>query len=370
MKKENIKIGIAGCGWIAEKAHIPAFVNLDGVKISSVFDVVIDYAEALASKYNIDGIYDNYEEFLKSGINAVVIATPNYTHAHYSTMALERGIHVLCEKPAALFTEEMLYALKVAERSGSLFMPGFVNRFRYDIRKIRDLVSNNEIGDILEIKSGWLRKAGIPRPGTWFTNRKYSGGGVLSDLGPHVIDICMMFFPNDLPSEVSLFTEYNTDVKESGAKWFDLGGEYSLPIDVEDTAIGSIKYKDGVSVNFELSWSVPIQGDCTYFTLIGTKGSIELKTLFGFSDDRLWKEDSMIINNNSLRSYKINLNSEFNHTRLAFLSMASYFISVIRGETRYTLNGQDALRNVKIIESLYMNENRTDINKKLRWSCF
>lgn len=362
MSEKNIRIGIAGCGWIADKAHVPAFINIEGTKVCSVFDIDGERAANLASKYNIHGVYDDYEEFLRSNIDAVIVATPNHTHADYSIKALERGIHVLCEKPAALSAEEIRDAARAARRGKSLYMPGFVNRFRYDIRKLRDMVREKRVGDITGISCGWLRRAGMPRPGTWFTNRKYSGGGVLTDLGSHVLDICLMLLGNAQPYDVSLSAGYSGEAAKAGAEWFESGMERELPVDVEDTATGSIKFEGGVSIDFKLSWSAPVKGDFTYFNIKGERGSIGLKTLFGFSNDRLWKSDSLTISEKGSAPYEINLGWEFNNTGLAFYNMANSFVNAIRGIGQGLPSFDDAIRCVELIQSLYRSENREGLS--------
>lgn len=359
MSNQTVRIGIAGCGWIAEKAHIPAFRCLEGVKICSLFDVDGYKAENISTKYHIRRIYDHYDEFLNSGIDAVVIATPNDTHVEYSIRALERGIHVLCEKPAAITTAEILSVVKAAENNHGIYVPGFVNRFRYDIGKMREMVSQNEIGDIISVKAGWLRKSGMPRPGTWFTNKLHSGGGVLIDLGSHVIDICSMFFENTSPTGVSLSTRTECKkVLKAGAEWFSTGAKNLMPIDVEDTAIGTIKLSADKSIEFELSWSAPVKADCTYFTITGTQGEIKLKTLFGFSNDRLWDKDSLRIRDRNSEDFEIPVNREINSTSLAFYDMARFFVNVIRGKAQHAVTEQDALKNVDIIEALYKSEDK------------
>lgn len=357
MKRKIVKIGFAGCGWIVDKAHIPAYINLEDVQIFSVFDVCKSRVIDLAGRYNIPGVYDDYDEFLKSGIDAVIIATPNFTHADYSIRALEHGVHVLCEKPVAINTEEIKNVINVANKQNRLFIPGFVNRFREDICIIRKLVSNDRIGEITDVKAGWLRRAGIPRPRTWFTNKELSGGGVLIDLGSHIIDICLMFLGKAVPREMSLLTnEASKTAQEAGASWFKSDMEGSLPVDVEDMATGRISFEEGATMGFEVGWSAPVERDCTYFILTGTKGQIKLKTLFGFSDDRLWKEDSLSVESTNSEPEDICINMDTNNSRKAFFSLAEYFVNCIRGEKANVLGSDDALRNVETIERLYKSQ--------------
>lgn len=369
MENKNMKLGIAGCGWIAEKAHIPAFQQIDGLVIYSVFDLVEDKAVSLSSKYNIPKTYNNYDEFLASGIDAVIIATPNFTHAEYSVKALGKGIHVLCEKPVAISVEEIQKVKSEAKKSGCYYMPGFVNRFRYDISKIRECILNKEIGEIVSVNCGWLRRSGIPRPGTWFTNKKNSGGGVLIDLGSHMIDISTMFLGNASLTEVALQTHYSKqEAMKASAGWFTSNVKADFCIDVEDTAICDFTYENGISAKIMLSWSAPIQGDCTYFKLNGTEGSMELHTLFGFSNDRLFQKDKLMIKRKNGVDYTLDLDRDRNNTELAFLSMARYFIEVIRKGEKAVITCQDAINNVELIEKLYMKEDTEGINlMNMRW---
>jgi predicted dehydrogenase len=361
MTKECVKIGFIGCGWIVEHAHIPAFMKIENVKITSVFDVDISRAQNLSSLYKIPNAFDNINDFLNSGINAVIIATPNFTHAEYSLSALQHGVHVLCEKPVAINSEDVRNIIKTAERENILFLPGFVNRFRYDILKVREIILAKKIGDIKSIDAGWLRRAGIPRPGTWFTNKVYSGGGVLIDLGSHIVDICLMMLGAKEPASLSLLTSKQCNkAEDSNAKWFV--GNYSggLDVDVEETADAQIEYDDGILLNLKLSWAAPIEGDCTYFTINGTKGTIKLKTLFGFSNDRLWKEDSLILEEGKSNVTAIPLNRDLNHSRIAFDDISRYFINAITGQADSYLTCSDALKTVELIEKLYQAEKVND----------
>lgn len=360
----NIRIGIAGCGWIAENAHIPAFGTQKDVSLKSVFDIDILKARRFSKLFNIPGAYQNLDEFLCSGIDAVIIATPNMTHARYSFEALKHGIHVLCEKPVAIHSDEVKQMLDTAEEQKRLFMPCFVNRFRYDVLKIRELVQSNRIGDVFGIEAGWVRRAGIPRPGTWFTNKAYSGGGVLIDLGSHIIDICLMILGDRIPIKFSLATSRrygNNDNKN--ALWFETGCTDELQVDVEDAAYAQIIFEDNVFLKLKLNWAADNDGDFTYFIIHGTRGTINLQTLFGFSNDRLWKDDSLIIKDCKSEKENISLDKNINNTQRAFNDIASYFANAIKGKRTDYLTGADAFKTVELIGRLYDCEKET-----IRWN--
>ncbi|MHC1683115.1 MAG: Gfo/Idh/MocA family protein [Clostridiaceae bacterium] len=357
MSKHNkVKIGICGCGWIAENAHIPALIKNGHVEITSVFDFDLNRSINIANKFKIKSYFDSFDDFLNSDIDAVIISTPNYSHGEYILRTLEKGKHVLCEKPFTVFLEETKEIITLANKNKKIVMPGFVNRFRYDIEKMRQIILDNDIGDIKKIEAGWVRRSGVPRPGTWFTNKKLSGGGVLIDLGSHIIDLCLMLLSDKNIKEKALTTSYNyTNNSELSASWFKRDTKNNLTIDVEESALSEIVFQDKVLLQVKLSWLASKEGDFTYFKIYGENGEVELKTLFGFSNDRLWEGDSLFIKKDN-ESKTIYFNKEENNAMLAFSSMMTYFINSINGEDMNFLNLEDAYNTVNLIEQLYQCE--------------
>lgn len=354
MDKKIIRLGIAGLGWIVEKSHIPSFKKIEYVEIVSIFDISEERRNYIAEKFDIKKQYSEYLEFLQSGIEAVVIATPNYTHAEYSIQALENGIHVLCEKPIALNSKEVRQAIKAAEDNNCIYIPAFVNRFRYDIQQLIECVNRGSIGKIIGINAGWLRRAGMPRPGSWFTYKKYSGGGVLSDLGPHVLDICLMLLMDKVNIKNSTVKSYySKEVSNEGANWFETVEENKLPIDVEDTIVGDVYLEEDVLLKFAISWCAPTEGDCTYFVVKGTQGKVILHTLFGYSNDRLWDKSNLMITDIYGNREEVVFDEDLNTADRAFYNQAQAFVNQIQGYTRDKLSSIDALRNVSFIEAVY-----------------
>ncbi len=355
--KDSIKIGIAGCGWIAQNAHIPAFRTIEGVEVISVFDNDIQKTDSVKKKFSINKVYDNYEDFLESDIDAVIISTPNYTHADFSIKALQKGKHVLCEKPITIHSRDAADIIRVAGENRRVFMPGFVNRFREDIKKMDELISKGEIGEIKKIKAGWIRKSGVPRPGTWFTNKELSGGGVLIDLGPHILDLCLMLLKENRVKDISFKAarNYNSDT-DKGASWFATGELQESVIDVEDTISSDIIFENDTAIELNLCWTAPVKGDHTYFEIQGSKGTLELKTLFGFSNDRLWDKDSMAVSGLDGYRKEVVFDRSTNNALTAFNGLSRYFVSAIRGDWTSYLTPEDGYNTVNLIERLYRTE--------------
>lgn len=360
MDKKVINIGLIGCGWIVEHGHIPALIEVENIVIKACFDIQKDRAIELSNKIPNIKAYDKIEDFLICGLDGVVIATPNYTHIEYTLMALEKGINVLCEKPIVLNSTDANKLIEVAKQQHCILVPGFVNRWRKDVQQLRKIIINQEIGKIYEVQAGWLRKNGVPRPGSWFTKRKYAGGGVLLDLGSHIMDICLMLIEERNIKECQLITtNCNPEkMKKGGANWFRKNVDTEFEIDVEDSAIVNVLFEEDINLKVKLSWCAQIEADCTYFTIIGEKGTVYLKSLFGFSKNKLWKEDILkVIVDGKEKVYEFD--ETINKSRDAFKKMHEYFYNAIITKKALKANAQDALKIVSLTERLYTN-NRQD----------
>jgi predicted dehydrogenase len=353
-----VNIGIVGGGWIVEHAHIPALQNNNGVNLKAVFDTNSERAHQLCNQFGIPYAFDKFEALLTCGIDGIIIATPNFTHVDYTLVALKHGISVLCEKPIAFHADEVKEIIKASKENNAVYVPGFVNYWRQDIQSILKAISSGKVGEVKNISAGWLRRCGVPRPGTWFTNRKFSGGGVLTDLGSHVLPICLMMLGKKNLVECQMITsvcDYEKIKKAGAAEWFKSDDQNQYNMDVEDTAIVDVKFEDNSTMHVKLSWSAPVSADCTYFTVIGTKGKIELQTLFGFSNERLWEEDTLVTEYDGVQE-KLFLNKEENNTRNAFQQMIDFFVQAVSNKTASLIEESVVLSAVSLIEKLYKND--------------
>ncbi len=365
MSENTIRIGIVGCGWIAEYGHIPAFKLLKNVEIVSAYDIDMTRADKLAKTFGIKHVCEDYGRFLTSGLDAVIISTPNYSHSEYALAAIEHDKHVLCEKPFTISLSETQKLLTAAETHNTVILPGFVNRFRDDIKQLMESI-HTHIGTIRKIDAGWIRKDGAPRPGTWFTSKNMAGGGVLIDLGSHIVDLCLMIAGPQTIQDASLQTYYQLTNQSTSASWFNCAYDHDLPINVEDTAVVDVNFCSHLDLQIKLSWLAPVDGDYTYFSVYGDHGRVELKTLFGFSDQRRWKEDTITISkNNDVET--IPLVTPCHKAADAFYHMGRFFIDQITNDTPAdTITIHDGYNTVDLIERLYACENKSDSGQLTR----
>ena len=271
---KKLKIGLIGAGSIATCAHMPAYANMDHVEVVAICDIKIEKAEALAEKYKVSQTFESYTDLLDiPGLDAVDICTPNYLHSKIAVAALEKGLHVFCEKPDAINAAEAENMQAAAEKSGKTLMVMRNNRYMEISKFLKKYIDDGKMGEIYAARCGWQRRRGIPGKGGWFTTKEQSGGGPLIDLGVHMIDLTMWFMGNPKPVSVSgcTYTKFaDSDVSDSEHSDFGEKNDDGV-FDVEDLAMGFIRFDNGACMQIEFSWASNIEKEQRFFELRGTK---------------------------------------------------------------------------------------------------
>ena len=188
-----IRIGIIGCGKIAQVRHLPEYAANPHVELAGYYDLNTQRAQEMAAQYG-GKVYDSYFDLLNDpSIDAVSICVENRSHAEITTYALYAGKHVLCEKPMAMTLAEGESMVAAAERNGKHLMIGHNMRFDPVHRKAKELLDGGIIGDIITFRAtmgnagpeNWSMEAGS----TWFFDKQKAAMGALSDLGIHKVDL-------------------------------------------------------------------------------------------------------------------------------------------------------------------------------------
>jgi predicted dehydrogenase len=211
-------------------------------------------------------------------VDAVVVASPNTTHAELAVMALEAGKHVIVEKPLALNAKEASKIVEAAEKSGKTTMVPHQMRWNPGSQKLHALTEKGELGDIYYAKTTYLRQSGIPGWGSWFTRFNESGGGPLIDIGVHMLDLALYQMGNPKPVSVfgSTYAKFGPEKRGLGT-WGtpDWDGYY----DVEDLASALIKMDNGATLFLEVSWAANIDAvDAkSGITIMGSEGGARLE---------------------------------------------------------------------------------------------
>lgn len=273
MKK--LKVGLIGLGGICKVRHMPAYVDMDNAEVVAVCDIRPERITEFREKFGLDvpGFTD-YKELLKvEGLDFVDICTPNYLHSIIAVDALASGLHVFCEKPDAVSVEEALKMKEASEKYGKHLMVMRNNRYRNTAKYLKKYIADGKMGEIYCGRCGWQRRRGIPGKGGWFTTKEQSGGGPLIDLGVHMIDLSIWLMGNPTPVSVSgcTYTKFaDNDVSDSvNSHYGDRKSDGTF--DVEDLAMGFIKFDNGACLQIEFSWASNIEKERNFVELRGTK---------------------------------------------------------------------------------------------------
>ena len=254
--EKKIRIGIIGCGGIANGKHMPSLKKVDKCEMVAFCDIIVDRAEAAAKKFGTPDakVYEDYKELLKDEtIDVVHVCTPNRSHSFITVDALEAGKHVMCEKPMAINSVEAKKMLDAAERTGKKLTIGYQSRFRDDAAYLKAEADAGTLGDIYYAKATAIRRRAVP---TWgvFLNEYEQGGGPLIDIGTHALDLTLWTMNNYKPKYCvgTTFHKLNNDT-QTGNAWGDWDPE---KFTVEDSAFGFIVMENGATIVLESSWAL------------------------------------------------------------------------------------------------------------------
>jgi predicted dehydrogenase len=192
----TLDIAIIGCGAISEKAHLPAAAKIPSIRVTALVDANRARAEELAARYGIAQTAESFDALLDPP-RAAIVALPHHCHASVATAVLARGVHVLVEKPMALSSVEGLQMARAAESGLASLTVAMVRRFLPDLRLARQVVASGVLGELrgFHVREGriydWPSRTDAP------LRKESAGGGVLIDVGVHVLD-SLLFCLGDL----------------------------------------------------------------------------------------------------------------------------------------------------------------------------
>lgn len=193
----------------------------------------------------------------------------------------------MCEKPMAHNTEDAQKMLDAWKASGKKFTIGYQNRLRDDTQTLHASCEAGELGDIYFAKAHALRRRAVP---TWgvFPNKALQGGGPLIDIGTHALDITLWMMNNYEPASVSGQVFYKLGRQEDGPAGNVFGPWDPETFEVEDSAFGLVKMKNGATIYLEASWALNVLKSMeASTTLCGTKAGAEIHHGGSYPTDEL-----------------------------------------------------------------------------------
>ena len=234
---EQVRLGILGLGNMGSSHAKKIFEGqCPEIVLTAVADKKPDRMDWAKENLGDTAVFATAEEMIDSGlIDALLVAVPHYDHPKYSIMAMRKGLHVMCEKPAGVYTNQVLEMNKVADECGVVFALMMNQRTNCIYRKMREIIKSGEMGQIRRtswIITDWYRPQAYYNSGDWRATWSGEGGGVLLNQCPHNLDLWQWIC--GMPKVV--------DAKVHFGKWHD--------IEVEDDVTAYVEYENGATGTF------------------------------------------------------------------------------------------------------------------------
>jgi predicted dehydrogenase len=335
MHKKQIRVGIVGLGM--GRFHMQHYVKSPHAKLQALCDMNQELLRNTAAEFSVPQTFAGFEEFLeKAEIDAVSIAVPNYLHKPMAIAALERGLHVLCEKPMALNTAEAVEMHAKAKASGKKFMIHFNYRFQQEHQYFKKLCESGRLGEIYYATVGWRRMRNIPGFGGWFGQKKLSGGGPLIDLGVHMLDLArwLMGGPRALTVSASTFSHLAQPLAKAQHKAFD----------VEDLATALIRFDNGATLMLEVSWALNFEErEKIFLEMSATKGGLS-SLCYDYKENivSIFEEQSGAIVKSSPVKYP-----------QSHVDAQSHFLDCILHDREPSASADDGVEIMRILDAVY-----------------
>ena len=325
-KKDKIRYAVVGLGFIAQTAVLPAFRNArKNSKLVALVSGDKEKLKKLGDKYKVEKryLYSEFEELMKSGeVDAIYIATPNFYHRNIMETAARYGVHILCEKPLAVTTEDCYSMINEAEKNGIQLMTAYRLHFEAANLEAIQRAHAKRIGDLRIFNSVFSFQVKDQNNIRLDTVEK--GGGPLYDIGIYCINASRYLFKSE-PVEVFATA---TSSKDSRFKKND------------ETISCILKYPEGKIASFTVSFGAFASSD---YDLIGTKGRIRLEKAYEYNGTMILKtfeEGKTFIKRFSKRDQ--------------FAPELIYFSDCIQRKKKVEPSGEEGLLDIKIIEALLL----------------
>jgi predicted dehydrogenase len=314
--QSELKVGLIGAGGIAQ-AYVRVFEGMTGARITAVADVRAQAANAIAKTVRGTAYPSHRALIEEADVDAVLVCSPPSTHPEIVLLAIERGRHVMCEKPLAIDVKSAAEMVAASEQAGVVFTMAAKFRFVDDVIRARKIVGSGILGELMTLENAFASRVDMTR--RWNSDPTIAGGGVLIDNGTHSVDIVRYFLG---PIDEVMAVE----------------GKRVQNLAVEDTASLMLRTADGVLATVDLSWSVDRAND-TYLMLYGSQGTISI----GWNGARYRQASSPEW-------------IEFGggYEKIACMgAQVENFCAAIRGEESLRITAEDAIASVAVIEAVY-----------------
>lgn len=336
----NLRLGFIGCGGIAQR-QLASVQKLPGVEVVAVSDLREESIEAFRQKTPEAKAFLDWRALVHyKDLDAVSVCTPNHLHREQSILALQYGKHVLVEKPMAMNVGEAIEMEEASKKAKRVLQIGFQERFSPAARLLKKQAENGFFGDILHVRVLALRRRGIPNWGV-YGQMKAQGGGPLIDFGIHWLEMAhyLMGNPEPVTASGTTFRYFGTLKSSTISRWPNWDNE---TYDVEDMAVGFLRFANGATLSIETSFVAQIEKDISQVQIMGSKGGAITEPLLLFSD---------------FNDYMMTMSPQYMLQEPGFDAKMRHFIECARDGIKCEAPAKDGVAVQKMIEGLYKSAN-------------
>jgi predicted dehydrogenase len=200
------RIGLMGCGTVADYGHLPALKNCPGLELAAIYEPDEGRLAKAKEKFGVPRAFSDVNAFFASDIDAVSITSPAPCHHQNVLDAAKHGKHVLCEKPLAMTESEAGEMIAAMKDANLMLFTGFVYRFTPESAKIKELVAQGIIGDVRSLRLIYIwnchGRYELDEQGNRVEQRRRAGrmveGGPMVDCGAHQIDLARWWLGSEI----------------------------------------------------------------------------------------------------------------------------------------------------------------------------
>lgn len=338
-----LKVGIIGLGNMGT-SHAKRLFNreIDGAILTAVCDVREERMVKAREEFGdrVKRFLSIDEFFTDADIDGVIIATPHYDHPTLAIRAFEKGWHVLCEKPAGVYTKNVRLMNEAAAKSGKVFSMMFNQRTNPLYQKMRELIQSGELGEIKRtnwIITDWYRAQSYYDSGGWRATWEGEGGGVMLNQSPHQLDL-WQWITGMMPTRIRSFCGFG--------KYHD--------IEVEDDVTAYVEYENGATGLFVTSTGeapgtnrfevagdrgklVIENGNLTFWRLRQSEREFNQTFTGGFGEPECWKIDIPVRGKNNQH-----------------LGILENWVDAILNEAELLAPGEEGIKSLAISNGVYL----------------
>lgn len=317
----KIRYAVVGLGHIAQVAVLPAFRNAGNSELFALVSGDAEKREKLGKKYSLDHLY-SYEDYSRalSNVDAVYLALPNHLHREYAVRAAAAGVHVLCEKPMAVSSEECEAMIAAAEQNHAKLMIAYRLHFEAGNLEAIRVARSGKLGDLRIFSSEFAQQ--VAADNIRVTEPVARGGGAVYDMGVYCINACRYLFGSE-PIEVMAAAGNN------GEERFKL---------VEEMMSVVMRFPEGRLGTFTCSFGA---ADIGRYELIGTKGVLRADPAYEYA--MALKQQITVGEKTTKKTFP---------KRDQFAAQIVYFSDCILKDKDPEPSGLEGLADVRIVEAI------------------